>query len=128
MLLQFGSENAMSALTSSVSQPEASSDELPSALLREQERFEWFADRLEPWLEYYSLDQLRDFLQSDPFRPGQRKKAMVLLALSDNPEAVEELRDFDSSDEGEGFRLLHQVSLHRAKERHGALSQSSGRQ
>lgn len=89
------------------------------ALTRERERFDWFARRLKRWIGYYSIDELKEFLTSPANRPGQRKKALVLLALSDDADALETLKAFEPSDESERLELLYRVALERALERHG---------
>ena len=83
------------------------------ALTRERERFNWFAQRLQRWLGSSCVDQLCSFLDaiSESSRLVQRKKALVLLALSGEPDAVEALEAFDPTGESEPFQLLYRVAL-----------------
>ena len=81
---------------------------------RQHERFNWFVDRLERWVGYYELSELRDFLLGNTQLPGQREKALVLLALTATDEALEILLDFDVEDETPAFRHLYQIALRQA--------------
>ncbi|MFB6350183.1 MAG: hypothetical protein ABEN55_06950 [Bradymonadaceae bacterium] len=81
---------------------------------RQHERFNWFVDRLDRWVGYYDLGELRDFLHGETQWPGQREKALVLLALDETDEALEVLLEFDVEDEDPEFRQLYQIALRQA--------------
>lgn len=83
-------------------------------LTRQRQRFNWFAERMQRWLDHYGIKELTSFLEEATDRRGQREKALVLLALTDDEEARQILEDFDTSAEPRDFRLLHRVALQHA--------------
>jgi hypothetical protein len=83
-------------------------------LTRQHQRFNWFAERMQRWLDHYGIEELTAFLEEATDRRGQREKALVLLALTDDDEARRILEDFDTSAEPRDFRLLHRVALQHA--------------
>ena len=88
-----------------------------SSLVRQHQRFNWFADKLERWVGYYDVEELAEFLDGDNDWPGQREKAVVLLALTGTDEATAALRSFDAAGESESLRMLREIALDHALSR-----------
>jgi len=84
------------------------------AAIRQQERFNWFADRLADRIDAYTVDQLLEKLGSAPLWPGQWEKAVVMLALKADPEAVRALIDIDVSETSDSFKSLYEYCLAQA--------------
>lgn len=83
----------------------------PDTRAQQRQRFNWFAQKLERWVGYYDVDELLDFLHGNSEWPGQREKAIVLLALNGSGRALQTLRSLDLTGEDEAFRMLHEVAL-----------------
>lgn len=84
------------------------------AAIRQQERFDWFAERLADRADTHTVEELVDKLGSAPLWPGQWEKAIVMLALKATPEAVRALIDVDVSEASDSFRSLYEYCLARA--------------
>lgn len=80
-------------------------------LERERERFKWFARSLSGSVGKYDLDFLRACIEEPARYPGQREKAVVLLALDDRPAAGTVLGDVDAGRYGEDFERLYKVAV-----------------
>ncbi len=93
--------------------------QLDATRTNQRERFDWLAGRLERWDGYYELAELEEFLHGEGRLPGQREKALVLLALSDQKRAGRILETFDPSGESASFRYLYQIALLHTRETAG---------
>jgi len=77
--------------------PPQSTAETSYDQMRERQRFDWFARRLADSVGRHDVDYLTRNLMEPPFWPGQREKALVLLALDPRPEAATFLAELDDS-------------------------------
>jgi hypothetical protein len=82
--------------------------------LREQERFAWFAAQVRMMRGRYTPDYLGDLFRKVPTWPGQREKAIVLLAMDASPEALEVLRSLPVAEHGRAMERLHAIALESA--------------
>lgn len=96
----------------------ASDDPIVEAI-RERERFQWFAARMERWIGLYNVPRLIELLDGPQEVIGQHEKALVLLGLTDDPSALVALEDYDSSHKPASFRRLHKVAIRQWRQRHG---------
>jgi hypothetical protein len=84
---------------------------------RQFQRFRWFQGRMSRWIGYYDVDELADFAAHPPDWPGQREKAIVLLALTGTDAAIDVLESLDVSEDDPSFRLFREVArLHARSE------------
>ncbi|QDG50726.1 hypothetical protein FIV42_08280 [Persicimonas caeni] len=86
-------------------------------LIRERERYNWLADKVDRWVGLYSVPELVEMLNSMPTMPGQRQKALVALSLTDDLSALAALESFDSSGRAESFQALHQIAIGQWRQR-----------
>lgn len=97
--------------------PEESSTVSADSRARQRQRFEWFAERLDRWVGYYEISELKRFVSGSAAWPGQREKALVLLAKTNSDGALEALRDLDLDDEDAAFQKLHEIAVEYARSR-----------
>lgn len=95
-------------------------DELDEESLREEwnrqfQRFRWFQRRMSRWIGYYDVSELREFATYPPEWPGQREKAVALLALTGGDQAVDVLEGLDLSEDGPSFQLFREIALLHAR-------------
>lgn len=77
-------------------------------LVRQRERFSWFAKQLQT-RAFAGVDVLRDHLLGSQSRPGQREKALVALALLGTMEAGDLIAGFDTGDDEE-LTAFHSIA------------------
>lgn len=77
---------------------------------RQFQRFRWFQTRMSRWIGYYDVEELREFAESPPDWPGQREKAIALLALTGGEDAVAALEAVDVSEDDPPFQLFREVA------------------
>lgn len=94
-------------------------------LIRERERYNWLADKMDRWVGLYSVPELVSLLDSTPQMPGQRQKALVALSLTEDYSALAALEDYDSSDDLPRFQTLHQIAVGQWRQRHRSQSHRS---
>jgi hypothetical protein len=87
-------------------------------LVRERERYQWLADKMDRWVGLYSVPELVSLLESRPVMPGQRQKALVALSLTEDYSALAALEDYDASDDPPRFQALHQIVVGQWRQRH----------
>jgi hypothetical protein len=83
--------------------------------MRQRQRFEWFAERMSRWVGYYEVAELERFVSGSAAWPGQREKALVLLAMTDSEKARETLQRLDLDAEDDSFRALHEIAVQYAE-------------
>lgn len=83
----------------------------PDSLVRQRQRFNWLAERLERWVGYYEVAELERFAEGSAAWPGQHEKALVLLVLTGTPEAKAAIAELDISDAPAPYQKLYQVAL-----------------
>jgi hypothetical protein len=91
-------------------------------LVRERERYQWLADKMDRLVGLYSVPELVSLLDSAPTIPGQRQKALVALSLTEDFSALAALEDYDTSDELPTFQTLHQIAVGQWRQRHRSQS------
>ncbi len=89
-------------------------------LIRERERYQWLADKVERWVGLYSVPELVSLIDTTPTMPGQRQKALVALSLTDDLSALVALEDLEMSGRTESFQILYQVALGQWRQRYRA--------
>ena len=77
-------------------------------LLRQRERFSWFARQLESRITS-DVEMLRNHLNGSQSRPGQREKALVALALLGTVDAGESIAEFDPGDD-DSLSVFHAIA------------------
>lgn len=97
--------------------PEQSSTAPSDSRMRQRQRFEWFSERMSRWVGYYEVEELERFVAGSAAWPGQREKALVLLAMTDSETALETLRSLDLEDDDESFRMLYEIAVEYAESR-----------
>lgn len=80
-------------------------------LIRERERYNWLADKVDRWVGMYNVAELVALLDKPAELPGQHEKALVALSLSDDLSALAALQQFDTSHRTDSFKMLHEVCL-----------------
>lgn len=85
--------------------------------IRQRERFKWFAERLEGRVDRHGVSELAGKLVGPVDWPGQREKALVLLALKGSLPALRTLEGLDLTDASESFRILYELCLDEALSR-----------
>ena len=78
-------------------------------VIRQRERFSWFAKQLQSRTIATDVDILREHLVGLQSRPGQREKALVALALLGSVEAGEVIAGFDTGDDEE-LMTFHSIA------------------
>jgi len=96
--------------------PEQPSTVGADSRIRQRQRFQWFAERLERWVGYYEVSELRRFVSGSAAWPGQREKALVLLAMTESEEAIRALRSIDLEGEEPAFEILYEIALEHARD------------
>lgn len=86
-------------------------------LIRERERYNWLADKVDRWVGLYSVPELVSMLKSLPNMPGQHQKALVALSLTEDLSALAALENFDSTGYAESFQALHQIAIGQWRQR-----------
>lgn len=89
-------------------------------LVRQRERYDWLADKVERWSGVYSVPELMAKIRETPTMPGQRQKALVALSLNADLSARAALEELDAARFGERFELLHQIALGQWQSRYRA--------
>ncbi len=78
-------------------------------LIRQRERFSWFAKQLQSRSVAADVEVLREHLFGFQSRPGQREKALVALALLGSVEAGDVIAGFDTG-EDEELMTFHSIA------------------
>lgn len=84
---------------------------------RQQERFNWFVERLQPFIGRHAVTDLLETISAAPEWRGQREKAIVLLALDRSAVALAALRSLDTGAMPDSTKRLYAVALAEAEKR-----------